>query len=227
MSAPTYQLRSLTADRAGTRVLQIEQATIRAGRVTCVVGPNGSGKSTLLQTLAFLAKPSGGKLSFQGEPIDFDRDLTGLRRRATLVAQDPLLFNRSVRNNLRYGLNQCGVRDDGRIDDALDRVGLAGFAGRNALQLSGGERQRVAIARAVVLDADAVLLDEPTASVDSRTRTMVEEIVRHLASRGATVVLSTHDLSQARTVGGEILVLEKGRIVDSAGGDDESPISNR
>ncbi len=215
MSAAVYQLRSLVVDRERKTVLNIERIDISEGKVTCVIGPNGSGKSTLLQLLALLTRPSSGSISFQGAPVDFNSDLTDLRRRTTLVDQEPLVFHRSVRANLRYGLRQRGVAggDDERIEKALSRVGLAGFASRPAMQLSGGERHRVAIARAIVLGTDVVLLDEPTASVDRDTRATIELIVSELASSGSSVILSTHDLEQARRVGDEVIALEGGEAV--------------
>ncbi len=216
MSTCAYDLRSIEVARDRTTVLRIEQLRIEAGKITCIVGPNGSGKSTLLHLLAFLGPPDAGTISFQGKLVDFNRDLTALRRRTTLVAQEPFVLQRSVRANLRYGLLQRGIRADDRIDDTLERVGLAGFASRHARRLSGGERQRVAIARAIVLDTEAILLDEPTASVDGTTRAAIEDIVRALASRGTTVVLSTHDLGQARRIGDEIVALEQGELASTA-----------
>ncbi len=215
MSAAVYQLRSLAIDRERKTVLKIDRMDIGDGKVTCVIGPNGSGKSTLLHLLALLTRPSAGTMSFQGASVDFDSDLTELRRRTTLVAQEPLVFHRSVRANLRYGLRQRGGNpdDDKRIEKALSWVGLAGFASRPAMQLSGGERHRVAIARAIVLETDVVLLDEPTASVDQDTRSTIERIVRELASSGTSVVLSTHDLEQARRIGDEVIALESGEAV--------------
>jgi ABC-type methionine transport system ATPase subunit len=106
-----------------------------------------------VRVLAFLQRSREGRIDFNGAPVAFTpRSLAALRRQVTLVAQSPYLFHRSVRANVVYGLRARAEAADGRVDDALEAVGLAGFANRAAWKLSGGEAQRVAIARALAID---------------------------------------------------------------------------
>ena len=141
-----------------------------------------------------------------------------LRRRVTTVFQRPILLNRSVYANVRYGLRLRGEHDAARqVEDALDQVGLAGLAHQRARTLSGGEAQRVALARAMVLRPDVLLLDEPTANLDPYNVGLIEEIVRTLNEReGTTIVLVTHNVFQARRLAHRVGLLLEGRIVEVA-----------
>jgi len=208
-----YRLTAVQIDYDGRHALDIDSLDLFGGRITAVVGANGSGKSTLLRLLAFLLPPSSGEIAFFGEAIrSAERDLVDLRRRVTLVAQQPLLFHRSVRANLAYGLRIRRQAVSGQIERALDRVGLSGFADRPATALSGGEAARVALARALVLEPTVLLLDEPTASVDESRIADLEQIFRSLAAGGTTVVPSTHDIDQAHRLADDVHRLDRGRL---------------
>jgi len=213
MAAPAYRLRDVRVDFGGQRVLDIEALDVLPGRVTALVGPNGAGKTTLLRVLALLVPPIAGSVEFNAQPLPArPRDLGRLRQQVTLVAQAPLLFRRSVRANIGYGLRARGRPADGRIDAALAQVGLPGFADRPAWKLSGGESQRVALARALAIDPLVYLFDEPTANVDREHVGIVEEVITKLAAAGKAVVLTTHDLDQAYRLGDSVLSLIGGRI---------------
>jgi ABC-type sulfate/molybdate transport systems ATPase subunit len=200
----------------GQLVLEIDALEIASGRVTAVTGANGTGKSTLLRALAFLHEPSAGLIEYRGEKVVYRGSvLTALRRSATYVAQAPLLFRRSVRANVAYGLRQRRQTEGGRVAEALRAVDLADFADRPAARLSGGETQRVCIARALAVDPLCYLLDEPTAHLDRATVPRIEWLIRALADAGRTVVLATHDLEQARRIGDRVLRAESGRVTAS------------
>lgn len=213
MDTPVYRLRGVQVERSGRRVLDLPALDLEAGRVTAVVGPNGAGKTTLLHVLALLLPPTSGTVEFDGRQVVYrDRELCRHRRHVTLVAQAPLLFRRSVRANLAYGLRQRGTPLDGRIDAALAAVGLAGFADRRAWRLSGGEAQRVALARALVLDPSVHLFDEPTANVDRQHVGVVEALINACRGAGKTVIFTTHNLEQASRLGDTVVALLDGQL---------------
>jgi molybdopterin-binding protein len=216
MEAIGYRLRDVRVDYGPRCALDIPALELPAGRITAVVGPNGAGKSTLLRLLAFLQPPTAGAVELVGQASDRGaRDLTALRRQATYVSQMPLLFRRSVRANVAYGLRARGDRRDERVDAALAAVGLSGFADRAAHRLSGGEAQRVAIARALAIDPPAVLFDEPTANLDRGAVPLIESLLRGLGEAGKTVVLTSHNLEQAYRLSHRVVALNAGRLAPS------------
>jgi tungstate transport system ATP-binding protein len=227
---PLYRLRALRKayGRPGAPdprlVLDVEALDIQAGELLAVVGPSGAGKSTLLRLLNFLEPPTSGSLEFDGQPVPTSPPLA-LLRRVTTVFQRPLMLSRSVADNVAFGLRLRGLPVDGRVAAILAEVGLAALAGAPAGQLSGGEMQRAALARALVLDPAALLLDEPTANLDPHNVGLIEtSLLRHRQARGATLVLVTHNVFQARRLagqaGGRVALLLAGRLVEVAPADD-------
>jgi molybdopterin-binding protein len=213
----TYCLRDLRVEYAGRAVLDLAELDLPGGRITAVVGPNGAGKSTLLRVLAFLLPPTQGLVEFQGRPVvSREPDIGRCRRQVTFVAQSPLLFHRSVRANVAYGLRTRGAALDGRIDAALAAVGLSGFGQRSAWKLSGGEAQRVAIARALAIDPPVYLFDEPTTNVDRQHVPIIESSIANLGAAGKTVILATHNLEQAYRLGEAVVSLSEGRLAPFA-----------
>jgi tungstate transport system ATP-binding protein len=220
MSDFVYRVQNVTKEYEGRRVLQVENLKIERGEVFAMVGPSGAGKSTLLRLLNFLEPPSGGRIRFldvefsasQPMPLDY-------RRRVTTVFQRPILLNRSVQANVAYGLKLRGFREsDGKIEEALEQVGLQHLARQRARTLSGGEAQRVALARAIVLQPDVLLLDEPTANLDPYNVGLIEEIVTSLnREQGTTLVLVTHNVFQAKRLAQRVALMLESQIVEIAG----------
>jgi tungstate transport system ATP-binding protein len=211
-----YRLAGLAQDYDGRRVLEIDRLEVARGEVLGIVGPSGAGKSTLLRLLNFLERPAAGTLEFDGQPVPPDPPLS-LVRRVTTVFQRPILLHRSVRDNVAYGLRLRGLPADGRVDEALARVGLGALAGAGAHKLSGGEMQRVALARALVLGPEVLLLDEPTANLDPYNVGLIESIVQEQnQAQGTTVVLVTHNVFQARRLASQVALLLEGRLVELA-----------
>ncbi|WP_432821698.1 ATP-binding cassette domain-containing protein [Trichloromonas sp.] len=213
---PIYSLHHIVKKHASRPVLDIEQMELYPGRSYALLGPNGAGKSTLLELLALLAPPCAGTLQFAGETVRWNnRALRYQRGRITLVHQAPYLFNRSVFDNLAFGLGLRGIHGASQrqtIAAALEKVGLDGFAARHARRLSGGEAQRVALARALVLKPEVLLLDEPTASIHSETVPALERVIGELRDAGTTLVVATHDRGQAARLQCLPLTLENGRL---------------
>ena len=214
---PIYTLHDLQQSYNGRRVLAIDRLDIGRGEVLALVGPSGSGKSTLLRLLNFLEQPSGGALTFDGEPVT-PRLALAQRRRVTTVFQRPALLHRSVAANIGYGQTLRGIKpDNDELPAWLDRLGLSHLARQSAPKLSAGEAQRVALARALILRPDVLLLDEPSANLDPYNIGLIERLVAEAHSEtGMTVVWVTHDIFQARRVAGRVAFLLEGRLVEVA-----------
>ncbi len=216
---PIYRLRGLKKDYDGRRVLEINSLDILRGEIFALVGPSGSGKSTLLRLLNFLETPSAGEIHFQGSVFKAGAEMPlEQRRRVTTVFQQPLLLDRSVWDNVAFGLRLRGERNGKEaVQAALEDVGLKGLERQRARTLSGGEAQRVALARAVVLRPAVLLMDEPTANLDPHNVGIIERIARRLnREQGATLVLVTHNVFQARRLATRVAFLLEGRIVEVA-----------
>jgi len=177
--------------------------------VTVVAGPSGSGKSTLLRLCNRLERPSSGRIWFRGVEID-ELDPMALRRRVGMVFQRPTPFGGTVIENLRVADPEI---DEPAAGALLTRVGLdATFIGRAAHELSSGEAQRLCLARTLATDPEVLLMDEPTSSVDSRSRAVLEDLARELAVGGVAVVWVTHDMRQLRRLADNVVVMVGGRI---------------
>ncbi len=183
-----------------------------------LIGPNGSGKSTLLKLLSFIEKPTKGKIFFKGKPAEpFDESV---RFRVTLLTQEPYLMKRSVFDNIAYGLKIRKNSGDlkKRVSQGLEMVGLLpkAFVNRPWNELSGGEAQRVALAARLVLKPEALLLDEPTASVDAASAQLIKDAaIKARQEWGTTLIIAGHDLQWLYGVCDESLHFFRGHILDS------------
>jgi tungstate transport system ATP-binding protein len=206
--------------RAGAvAILDDISLSIGPGTPTVLIGPNGSGKTTLLRAAIGLVPVSRGLVTWGG------REVSPPTRRAILL-QRPVMLRRSTAGNVRYALGTAGVprgEREQRICDLLALVGLEGLQRRPARRLSGGEQQRLALARALARDPAVLFLDEPTASLDPYATKAIEDVVRSIAARGVKVVMSTHDLGQAKRIGGEIVLLHRGRVVETGAAEEFFP----
>ncbi|MCX7174038.1 MAG: phosphate ABC transporter ATP-binding protein [Proteobacteria bacterium] len=182
---------------------------IEAGGRTVILGPNGAGKSVLMRLMHGLLKPTSGQILWNASES---------RPRAQgLVFQRPVMLRRSALANVAYGLKLAGVPHARRgvlARAALERVGLAHLAERPARVLSGGEQQRVALARAWALEPRILFLDEPTASLDPAAARSVEQVIVDIHAAGTSIVMTTHNLGQARRLADEIIFLHAGRITE-------------
>lgn len=211
----------------GVPILRDVALAIEAGPPTVVIGPNGAGKSVLLRLLHGLLAPTAGRVLWGGAAaggVAVDRAppchaSPHAPPRHAMVFQRPVLLRRTVLANALYPLRLAGLpraEAEVRAGRALDLVGLAPLAGRAARRLSGGEQQRLALARAAALHPEVLFLDEPCASLDPAATRAVEEIIATLAARGTKIVLTTHDLGQARRLAGEVVFLHRGRVLEHA-----------
>lgn len=184
---------------------------IAQGRRTVVLGPNGAGKSLTLRLCHGLLQPSEGRITWCGPGAALPR------RRHALVFQRPVLLRRSALANLVHALALQDVARAQRRERALAalrRFGLEALAERPARVLSGGEQQRLAMARAWALRPQLLFLDEPCAALDPAATRAIEAMIQAFHEEGVTIVMTTHDLGQARRLADEVLFLHGGRLLE-------------
>ena len=204
------RLEQVCFDAGGKRLIDGIDLTLEAGMRTIVMGPNGAGKSLLLRLCHGLIQPTAGTLRWLGGG--------DVRRRQAMVFQRPVLLRRSVLANMVYALSVGGVARTGRKESAmaaLERFDLAALADSPARVLSGGEQQRLALARAWALRPEVLFLDEPTSALDVRGVRAVEEALTHFHETGTKIVMTTHDLGQARRLADEVVFLHNGRLIEA------------
>lgn len=189
--------------------------TLPPGRKTVIIGPNGAGKSLLLRLMHGLLEPTSGIVAWQGDAVrPGSRELA---RRQAMVFQRPVMLRRSVAANVAYGLKLLGIPKSERTrrtKDILARSGLRRHAATPARVLSGGEQQRLALARAWAREPDILFLDEPTANLDPVATHRVEETITAIHETGTRIVMTTHDLGQARRLGDDIIFMHRGRLFE-------------
>lgn len=219
---PVLEARGIVRRYGGAPVVDVERLAVSEGEVVAILGPNGAGKSTLFRLLALLEEPD------EGQVLHFDRPVgsgdTAARRRIATVFQRPWLFRGNVSANVAYGLKVRRVRRSERKDrvrTALELTGISHLAHAGVHTLSGGEAQRVALARALVVEPDILFLDEPTSNLDVGVRQSFREDLRTIVERlGTTVVLITHDRSEALSLAHHVVLMRDGRIVQQGTADD-------
>ena len=198
------KLEQLGLTEGGTRIINDITIALAAQR-TVILGPNGAGKSTLLRLIHGLLRPSAGELRWP-------QALT-----QAMVFQRPVMLRTTALANVIYGLRLKGhaARDcEQRARQSLARVGLESLARRPARLLSGGEQPRVALARAWALEPELLILDEPTASLDPASSREVERIIGDIAASGTRILMTTHNLGQARRIAEQIVFIDRGHIVE-------------
>ena len=202
-------------DAGGLIVLRQISLVIEAGSPTVLVGPNGSGKTTFLRAAMGLIAPSSGRIAWGGL-----EQSPPLRR--AIVFQRPVMLRRSAFGNLNFALESAEVpraERQRRAMELLALVDLSGLGDRPARRLSGGEQQRLAIARGLARKPRVLFLDEPTASLDPAATKAIEELIRSVSASGVKVVMATHDLGEARRLAGDVVLLHRGAIVETAPAD--------
>jgi putative ABC transport system ATP-binding protein len=205
-----FELEHVSLRRGDRPVLDDVTIAIPAG-ATAVVGPSGSGKSTLLRLLNRLTDPDGGEIRFRGAPLR-SLDPLALRRRVGLVPQLPALLDATVAENVAYAAGLAGREPD--LARLLESAGLAAaLADRRAAELSVGEQQRAMLARALAQQPEVLLLDEPTAALDSAARDAVEATLHGLRrDTDLSLVLVTHDRAQAERLVEGVIEMDGGRV---------------
>ncbi|HEO70257.1 MAG TPA: ABC transporter ATP-binding protein [Candidatus Hydrogenedentes bacterium] len=211
------QRHSARRGKGAIEALRVHDLDVKRGEVVSVVGPNGSGKSTLAETLAFMVRPSDGRVLLDGADPWAEGRALWARRRCPILLQETTLFSTSVLNNAAKGLRIRGVsRSDAlvRARGALAQVKVEHLAERHAHQLSGGEQRRVALARLLALESDLLVLDEPMAGLDRESEEVMAQLVHTLhKDRGVTLVMATHNLRRAVALSTRIVTLVDGKLI--------------
>ncbi|MPZ92123.1 MAG: ATP-binding cassette domain-containing protein [Actinobacteria bacterium] len=203
------ELRAVSLERAGRRVLGGISASFQRHAVSAIVGPSGAGKTSLLRCLNRLEEPTNGSVLLDSSDIT-EIDPIQLRKRVGMIFQTPALFEGGVRGNLAYGLTD--VPDD-ELRSALVSAGLDDeFVERDSSALSVGQAQRVCIARALVRKPEILLMDEPSSALDRDAAARIEQLVTSLNEGGLTVVLVTHNLDQALRLAHHAILVVDGRV---------------
>lgn len=213
---PVISLENIVKSYAGRTALSIDSLDIDSGAIIGLAGPNGSGKSTLLRMLAFLDAPTSGTIKFMDMPTSTKPG--AVHRQVTLLVQEPYLLKRTVHANISFGLKVRNKSDiSSKVHNALVEVGLEpeSFSPREWFELSGGEAQRVALAARLVLKPKVLLMDEPTASLDTKSAQLIRQAALTARDRNNTsLVIASHDLPWLEEVSDRIIYLENGTITD-------------
>lgn len=197
----------------GTHALREVSFDIAAHSRTVILGANGAGKSVLLRLLHGLVAPTSGRVAWAHDD----------RSAQAMVFQRPIMMRRSVSENVEFAL--CvGTHAKGNVkavaEAALARAGLTHLSARPARLCSGGEQQRIALARAWARAPQVLFLDEPTASLDPAATKAVEVIIQAMFAAGTTIVMTTHDMGQARRLADRVLFMHEGRLLEDAPAED-------
>ena len=204
-------IQDVSFEIGGIRLIKDLNCTLEAGPRTMILGANGAGKSLFLRLCHGLIRPTTGRVLWQGakgrDPADAQ----------AMVFQRPVMLRRSVAANVDYALKLRGMAAAERraaVEDALGHTGLRRLADNPARVLSVGEQQKLALARAWALQPEVLFLDEPTASLDPAATHAVEQIINAIDDAGTRIVMTTHDLGQARRLGDEVMFLNRGRLLE-------------
>lgn len=206
-------MEGVSITRGGAQLLGPLDCAVSAGGVTVLMGANGAGKSLFLRLAHGLTPPDAGRVLWAGRPVAEARGDQGF------VFQAPPLMRRSVWGNVEFALKARGWSRPlrhARTAEALARMRLTDRADAPAAALSGGERQRMALARAWAPGPRVMMLDEPSANLDPASTGAIEALLRELVADGVKLILSTHDIGQARRLAEEVIFLDAGRLAEQA-----------
>ncbi len=213
MTAPVLEFQSAEIRSGGKTLLGPVSTRIDKPGITMIMGPNGAGKSLFLAAAHGLLDLSRGAVTWSGIPATSGRATRGF------VFQTTPVLRRSVAGNIAFPLSALKMplyRKKELVNNALRVARLAGDAGKPAATLSGGELKRLALARAIVAEPVAILLDEPAANLDPASTAELENSLRQISASGVKVILSSHNIAQARRLADDILFFDRGKLVEES-----------
>ena len=191
------------------KILDKINCKIHNESIIAILGPNGAGKSMFLKSINGLIGVETRKIYFNSREIN-----DHIRKDMALVFQKPTLLRRTVLENMQFVLEKKNKISNLQITNLLQRVGLDIYKYKPARLLSGGEQQRLSLARALLVNPSLLLLDEPTANLDPYSLNLIEEIILDENKKGKTIILTTHDMGQAKRLAKEILFFNKGKLLE-------------
>ncbi|WP_018249884.1 ABC transporter ATP-binding protein [Orenia marismortui] len=195
-------------------ILDIDKLEID-NKITVIIGPSGAGKSTLLKLLNNMISVDSGTILYNGKDLNQINPI-GLRREVIMLAQTPIIFEGTVKDNLEaaFKLREEVVANEEKLKEVLKVVHLDKELTDNAEKLSGGEKQRLSLARILLLSPKVLLLDEPSSALDQETeRLLIETVVDYVKDRDKTLVMITHSKDIALEYGDKVITLKEGRVV--------------
>ena len=191
----------------GNNILKNINIVCEEPGITIIAGNNGSGKSTLLKLLH-------GLIDTEEEKITWNNDNNiKIKKYQSMVFQNPILLNRTVRENLEYIMKSNNKDRKNSAEEVIGKMNIKNIAHISAKYISGGERQKVAIAMAIIRDPKIIFLDEPTSQLDPVYKNEIEHIISSLSNDGVKIFMTTHDISQIKRIGKEIIFIEKGKVL--------------
>jgi len=199
---------NLVVEVKGKRIVGPIGLELSKGDIAVILGPNGSGKTTLLKSLHGITKTKHGAITWSCPKSES-------MAKQMFVFQSPVMLRRSVFENLTYPLILCKTpkAEINRLaDEWVSKISLKEVIHVAATRLSGGEKQKLALARALITKPEMLFLDEPTASLDGKTTLEIEKLLQNSAENGTTIMMSTHDIGQAKRLAKNILFLNKGKL---------------
>ena len=227
---PFVEFKNVSKKFPDKEVLKKVNLKVEKGETFVIIGPNGSGKTTILRLLHMLDTPTSGTIIFDGQNINStSQNQLKLRRRQSMVFQNPVMFNTTVYKNIAYGLKTRmlgGMKitiekikeklEMQKVEEIIKYFNMLEYADQKATTLSGGEMQKVAIARVLVLKPELLLLDEPTANLDPAAGTLIENVIKDIKQKKEhTIIMTTHNMFQAKRLADSIGFLYEGEIIES------------
>lgn len=209
------EFKSIQISLSGKQILDIDELNVPAHQCTLLTGRNGSGKTTLFKIMSGLLKPDHASINYQGLSMNWKQAKPYIQKDIIYLHQQPYLFDASVAENIAYGLlraNENKASAHRKVMQALDWADLSHLAHRSAKQLSGGEKQRVALTRARILSPRLLLLDEPTASMDTDAKQQTSLLLQRLKSEGVSIMISSHETHIIEHIADAHVHIENGKI---------------
>ena len=204
------KIKNASVVKRGTTILNALSLELAVSGITIIMGPNGSGKTTLLRLMHGLERPQSGS-------VEWNCASELARQKQAFVFQTPVMMRRSALDNIAYPLKLQGASKseaNAKSIDWMNKINLASQKNLTAKDLSGGERQKLALARALVTDPEVLFLDEPTTNLDGTSTKEIEAILQDASSGGIRLIMTTHDVGQARRLASDVIFLNKGAVCE-------------